>query len=278
MIFVVLAGCGSGGSDGVELRFRVGAGVRADQPVLRDRLRRLQIDGATVTRTAGGLVVRAPGVAPTDAQPLARQLASASPLRVYDWEANVVGRGCRPDPSDTSLTGGELAGSVAFGLTRAAARDRAARCTGTITVRARGLGDDRWYVVRDRPALTGAQMRNPEPFRDDGANGTGESKVTFDLTAAGVQAWRALTRAVARRDRATAAAGGDPQHVAIVLDDRLLSTPSIAYRDYPDGIDARFGSQIDGGLTERSARAVADAIAGGALPQPLALDEVRVVG
>jgi hypothetical protein len=78
--------------------------------------------------------------------------------------------------------------------------------------------------------------------------------------------------------RRTAAAGGDPQHVAVVLDERLLSTPSVAYHDFPDGIDASFGSQIDGGLTRAAARAVASAITTGTLTAPLALDGLRVVG
>jgi preprotein translocase subunit SecD len=185
------------------------------------------------------------------------QRLTPAALRFYDWEASVVGPGCRVALNDPSITGGEQAGSAASAISESDARGRARRCPGTIAIRARGDGSDRWYVLRDQPALTGAAIRHPRPFRDDGPTGTGESKVTFDFTPAGVRAWRALTRAVARRDRRAAAAGGDPQHVAIVLGDGLLSTPSIAYRDHPDGIDATFGAQIDGGLTQRTARQVA---------------------
>jgi preprotein translocase subunit SecD len=278
VIFAVLAGCGGGREQGVELTFHATGAPQRDATVLRARLARLGFDGATVRDQGDRLVVRAPGVDRAGAAPLARQMATASPLRFYDWEADVVGPGCRLDPQDTQTTGGDRAGSPAFGLTREDATRRAARCRGTIAVRARGVGSDRWYVLRDRPALTGAQIRHPVPFRDDGPSGTGESKVTFEFTPAGVRAWRALTRAVARRDRRTAAAGGDPQHVAVVLDDTLLSTPSVAYRDYPDGIDASFGSQVDGGLTLEAARAVAAVVARDTLPVPLALERVRVVG
>ena len=279
VMFVSLTGCGGAGPSGVELRFRAPAAARSDDArIVRERLARLGLAGASVARAGDGLVVRAPGVDPSAGRPLARLLAADSPLRFYDWEADVVGPGCRPAPADTSVTGGAQAGSAAFGLTRAEAQARAAGCPETIVVRARGAASDRWYVLRDRPALTGAAIRHPKPFRDDGATGTGESKVTFDFTAAGVRAWSGLTRAVARRDRRTAAAGGDPQHVAIVLDATLLSTPSIAYRDFPDGIDARFGSQIDGGLTERSARSIAMAVTAGALPAPMALEDLRPLG
>jgi preprotein translocase subunit SecD len=270
---MLCCGCG-GGADagpGVTLRFAAPAGAHVDTTVVRDRLARLGVGGATVRRSGDRLVVSAPDLSAADARPLARQLASPSPLRFFDWEASVVGPGCKLRPADTAVTGGERAGSPDFGLTAGAARARAAACPDTIVVRARGVDADRWYVLRDDPAVTGTEVRRPKAFRDSGATGTGESKVTFDFTPAGVRDWQALTRTVARRDRAAAASGGDPQHVAIVLDDVLLSTPSIAYRDYPDGIDATFGAQIDGGLTERTARELAALVTGGTLPAPLRL-------
>jgi preprotein translocase subunit SecD len=273
VIFLALAGCGGAGQGSVELTFRSNDAVQTDAPIVRARLQRLGVAHATVADRDGRLVVRAPGVQADGADALARQLAGASPLRFYDWEANVVGPRCRIDPANTEVTGGEHAGGPASGLDASAARERAARCPGTIVVRARGLDTDRWYVLRDRPAVTGAQIRDPSPFLDDG-----EAKVTFDFTPAGVRAWQRLTKAVAARDRRAASAGGDPQHVAVVLDDALLSTPSVAYSDHPDGIDASFGSQIDGGLTLRSAEAVARAVRAGTLPAPLALDHIRVVG
>jgi SecD/SecF fusion protein len=66
---------------------------------------------------------------------------------------------------------------------------------------------------------------------------------------------------LARRGQNTYA-GGDriaaAQHFAIVLDNRLVSVPYIDFQQNPDGIDARNGSEIDGGFTASSAQHLVD--------------------
>ena len=63
------------------------------------------------------------------------------------------------------------------------------------------------------------------------------------------------------------------QHIAIVLDDRIVSTPFIDFRQVPDGIDGRDGAQIQGGLTTDGARRIAAILDSG--PLPATLEPVR---
>ena len=58
-----------------------------------------------------------------------------------------------------------------------------------------------------------------------------------------------------------------PHHFAIVLDNDLVSTPFINFREYPDGIDGQTGAEISGGFTIRSAQDMANFLKIGALPE-----------
>ena len=82
-----------------------------------------------------------------------------------------------------------------------------------------------------------------------------------------------LTREVARRGADGAKPGQSPiaaaQHIAIVLDDRIVSTPFIDFRHVPDGIDGRRGAQISGGFTPDVARQTAAILDSGPLPATL---------
>lgn len=61
------------------------------------------------------------------------------------------------------------------------------------------------------------------------------------------------------------------QHFAIVLDNEIISAPYINFRENPDGIDARSGSEIQGGFTIESAQDLANLLKTGALPVKLEL-------
>lgn len=71
----------------------------------------------------------------------------------------------------------------------------------------------------------------------------------------------ARTRELARRGKAR----GDLQHLAIVLDGRVLSLPFVDHRQAPDGIDGRRGMQISGNLTPDDARRIATLLSAGPL-------------
>src|SRR5215212_4099387 len=60
-------------------------------------------------------------------------------------------------------------------------------------------------------------------------------------------------------------------HFAIRLDNELISTPYINFRENPDGIDGSQGAQISGGFTIQSAQDLARLLKTGALPVRLEL-------
>jgi SecD/SecF fusion protein len=156
---------------------------------------------------------------------------------------------------------------------------------GTIVVQAQqptgsglsGKGTDQYYVLRDNVALKGTDIKNPEQNFDQGAGGSGQPIVTFDFTDRGRTIWHDTTREIAQRGQESLnpALGVNAQlarqHFAIVLDNRLISVPYIDFQQNPDGIDARNGSQIEGGFTIQSAQELANLLKTGALPVRLEL-------
>src|SRR4051812_18388477 len=134
---------------------------------------------------------------------------------------------------------------------------------------------DRWFVLKDDPALRGTDIKNPEQNFDNGTGGTGQPNVTFDFTKKGRDTWQKVTRQIAQRGQENALPGVDPQsaaqHFAISLDDELISTPFIDFQQNPDGIDGRNGSEISGGFTIKSAQRLANLLKTGALPVKLEL-------
>ena len=132
---------------------------------------------------------------------------------------------------------------------------------------------DRWWVIQDNPALSGTDIRNPEQnFDQQGGNAP---IVTFDFTDKGQRAFQDTTRAIAIRGLDNAPPAADPiaasHHFAIALDNELVSTPYINYRENPDGIDGVNGAQISGGFTITTAQNLAKLLKIGALPLELEL-------
>jgi SecD/SecF fusion protein len=150
---------------------------------------------------------------------------------------------------------------------------------GNIVVRAEAPDDktksNRYYVMLDRPALSGTDIKNPEQQFDQGTGGSGQPIVTFDFTDRGRRIWQQTTRGIAQRGQDNFIPGQDPQsayqHFAIVLDNELISTPFIDFQQNPDGIDGRNGSQIQGGFTIDSAQRLSNLLKTGALPIKLQL-------
>jgi SecD/SecF fusion protein len=132
---------------------------------------------------------------------------------------------------------------------------------------------DAWWVIQDDPALSGTDLKNPEQNFDQ--RGGNEPIVTFDFTDKGRRAFSDITSRIAQRGADNALPGSSPdqtsQHFAIVLDDELVSSPLINYRENPDGIDGSTGAQISGGFTIQSAQDLAKILQIGALPIKLEL-------
>ena len=134
---------------------------------------------------------------------------------------------------------------------------------------------DSWFVVKDDPVLTGADVKNPRQSFDEGAGGTGAPNVTFEFSNHGKSTFQRVTKEIAHRGQEAQLPGVPKeaalQHFAVSLDSQLITTPSIDYTKYPEGIDASTGSQISGGLTITSAQELAQELQSGALPVKLQL-------
>jgi SecD/SecF fusion protein len=132
-----------------------------------------------------------------------------------------------------------------------------------------------WYVLNDNPVLTGSDVKNPQQSFDEGGGGTGAPNVTFGFTSYGQGVFQRVTKEIARRGQEAQLPGvgkeAAQQHFAVVLDNQLITTPSIDYTKYPEGIDASQGSQISGGFTITSAQELASELQSGALPIKLEL-------
>jgi SecD/SecF fusion protein len=130
---------------------------------------------------------------------------------------------------------------------------------------------DRFWVIEDNPALSGTDIKNPEQNFDE----TRQPVVTFNFTDDGREAFQRITADIAQRGLDNALPSDDPQagsqHFAIVLDDELISAPSINYREYPEGIDGSTGAQISGSFTIPEAQDLARILEIGALPIRLEL-------
>ncbi len=132
-----------------------------------------------------------------------------------------------------------------------------------------------WYVLRDRPSLSGDEIRNPEQQQDPNTN---QPNVAFEFNDEGRKAFEDVTRAIAERGLNTAPPGTSPQdaadfsdHFAVVLDDEVVSRPIINFAENPQGIDGRTGAQIEGNFTITEAQDLAEFLKIGALPIELKL-------
>ncbi len=130
-----------------------------------------------------------------------------------------------------------------------------------------------WYAIRDRPAVAGTDIKNPEQNFDPQTN---QPNVTFDFTDTGRQEFQDVTRKIAQRAAANYLpnSGITPDqasgHFAVVLDNEVASRPIINFQENPDGIDGRNGAQISG-LQVQEAQDLAKLLKIGALPINLKL-------
>ncbi len=129
-----------------------------------------------------------------------------------------------------------------------------------------------WYVLKDDPVLTGADVTNPTQSNDES---TGQPDVTFGFTSHGKTVFEKVTKEIAHRGQEAKLPGVSNeaalQHFAVVLDGQLITVPSIDFNKYPEGIDASTGSEISGGFTITSAQNLANELQSGALPIKLSL-------
>src|SRR5215208_6566694 len=137
------------------------------------------------------------------------------------------------------------------------------------------LANSSQYVLKDRPALNGQEIKNPEQNFEPT---TQQPIVTFDFQGGGQEAFQKVTQTIAERGRASAPLGLNlgtadqfSQHFAIVLDNQVFSSPIINYDENPSGIDGKNGAEISGNFTIGSAQDLASILQAGALPVNLVL-------
>src|SRR3954469_448720 len=239
--------------------------------------------------------------APTDTNVTGGPAAGSAQAGLSQYDAVKLAEGCTPTSHGNETTKGSLyvvddkAKKVLAGPEEDRAslnstiRDKRLRLggsvrvaevpQGTIVVRAekasaKSAPPNAFYVLRDDPALSGKDIKNPEQNFDNGAGGTGAPNVTFEFSDAGRKAWQQTTRQPAQRGHSQFS-GGHPQTAfqpfAIVLHGEVISAPYIDFNQNPDGIDGRQGSEISGGFTISSAQELANLLKTGALPIKLDL-------
>ncbi|MDX6642225.1 MAG: preprotein translocase subunit SecD, partial [Solirubrobacteraceae bacterium] len=153
--------------------------------------------------------------------------------------------------------------------------------TGTIVVcaeknkrQAECKASDSYFVLNDRPALSGKELTNIKQDFNRGTGGNGPI-VTFDFSDKGRSAWHSVTRKIAQRGQEQQVPGQSPresfQHFAAVLDGALVTVPYIDFQQNPDGIDGANGADIEGGFTIPTAQDLARNLQSGALPIKLKL-------
>jgi hypothetical protein len=147
---------------------------------------------------------------------------------------------------------------------------------GTVVLQSQGQGDigvsapaARFFVLRDRVALSGAQLTNPHVGHE-----AGEPVVQFGFTARGAKAFQSVTSTLAHRGQIVSD-GPDHlfQHFAVALNGTLLTVPRIDFTKYPDGVvetKSQAGAEIFAG-TLQQARQIVTQLRLGALPLTLDL-------
>jgi hypothetical protein len=123
----------------------------------------------------------------------------------------------------------------------------------------------RFYVLRDEPSLSGADITHPQQSTDQ----SGSPDVTFGFTASGRKQFEQITKAIAHRasvDSPLGAVNQPNQHFAIALDQQLLTVPSIDFKSYPDGVTGAGGADISGAFTRHTAQELATILRTGPLP------------
>ena len=134
---------------------------------------------------------------------------------------------------------------------------------------------DSYWFVRDDPALSGTDIKNPEQNFDQ--RGGNEPNVTFDFTDKGRKACQDITREIAQRgaDNANPLQPG-PGVELPALRDRARQRAHLGRRSSttartPTASTARPAPQIAGGFTITSAQDLANLLKTGALPLRLEL-------
>jgi SecD/SecF fusion protein len=125
------------------------------------------------------IVVSLPNV--TNADEAARVVGTTAQLQFYDWEKNVLGKDCKPEPTDFSVTGGPSAGRQG-GLKLYDAVARARRCPAATDLNSAVKGS-KFYLVDDaKKQVIAGPEESEETLRDsEAAKGAPASAVVKEV-------------------------------------------------------------------------------------------------
>ncbi len=284
--------------------------------IIRKRVDALGVAEPEIARSGSDqITVSLPDV--KNAERATNQVGKTAQLYFYDWERNVVGDSDTPivglykavekaskrKPEEYGTTGTQyylfdkkskklLAGPDTSKKELLAESDDEKPKNSEILTVAKGTqvvreetpegsdrAPDRWYILKDRPELSGTDIKNPQQGFDQGASG--QPIVQFDFTGDGRKKFQKVTRRIAIRGQQKQLPGENPiqaaDHFAIVLDREVVSRPFIDFTQNPDGIDGRTGAQIQGGFTIQTAQDLSEFLRIGALPINLKLISERQV-
>ncbi|HEX2152463.1 MAG TPA: protein translocase subunit SecD [Acidimicrobiia bacterium] len=132
-------------------------------------------------------------------------------------------------------------------------------------------GDPGEEIVLGPTALSGEQVAGAGGVFD--GQGTGQWVVSIEFRPEGGQAWTELTA-----EAACAPVGSPQRRVAIVLDNRVISSPGVAPTVACDVGITGGGTIITGGFAEEEAEELALLIRAGALPVPVEVIEQGTIG
>lgn len=127
----------------------------------------------------------------------------------------------------------------------------------------RNVGTQTSYLVfQNAPGLTGADITEARATIQTGGLGSRQRVVTLQFTGEGRQKFADITRQLAQ----DGALRNELQRFTIILDGTIVSSPTVDYNQYPNGIDGRNGAEINGDFSQGEAETLAKQINSGALP------------
>ncbi|WP_374705538.1 protein translocase subunit SecD [Streptomyces sp. AJS327] len=233
--------------DGPEVKAD-GAGTDRALEVLRQRVDALGVAEPTLARSGENrIVVELPGV--QDPRKAAKVIGRTAQLTFHPVEGLA-----KPGEKDPGKGSGKD-GAKADGKGERVLPDPDAKGT---------------KLRLGKSVLTGDGVKDAEPRLDERGGGW---NVSMDFRGGASDTWAKLT------GKAACAPPGDPsRRVAIVLDDRIISAPSMQ-EDVACGSGITGGStQITGNFSDTEVNDLAALIKGGALPLPVETVEQRTVG
>ncbi len=128
--------------------------------------------------------------------------------------------------------------------------------------------DARYYVLRDRAALSRSDITGAYASFDP----LGRPEIVLEFTPRGARSFHELTAQIARRGAMLSTPRlAVNQHIAAVLDGKLLSVIFVDFNRYPVGIPSADGTEITGGFSPSASQQLASEIAAPPLPADLQL-------